>query len=58
MGSHHRECCGTPVDSVGKTHVLGVTVTGSEISNAEVTTALLEDLDRSPPRPGQVGASS
>ena len=53
MGSHH-VLAAVGVDSDGKKHVLGVREGASE--NAEVTSALLEDLVRARPGPGQAAA--
>ena len=53
MGSHH-VLAAVGVDSDGKKHVLGVREGASE--NAEVTSALLEDLGRARPGPGQAAA--
>ena len=53
MGSHH-VLAAVGVDSDGKKHVLGVREGASE--NAEVTSALLEDLVERGPGPGQAAA--
>ena len=53
MGSHH-VLAAVGVDSDGKKHVLGVREGASE--NAEVSSALLEDLVEPRPGPGQAAA--